>query len=859
MYLHCPYAEAMKKIFPLFFILTLSAQAQVSSYEYLYFCDKLIVNTHNSVPHLHRFYADLQEFKKNSSFPFRYFDSYNSIQQPDENAYSKIKNGPVSLFKTTANELWKLYNQCYAKNGEIVAYIRLQDYKTDLEKGFSLLREMQQLQIAMGKTRDQLASKIANDAKAMPITTNFIKPYQLLMKVILHEEELIRKLSQNFNEETFVGFEQDEILKSLLETDDLLKNLNPASFGITDYGYLKACVEGLQLMQKSKQHALDNFTNASTFDGQHANQLYNSLAKNFNFDVLHFYANFCAQARLNYYPVALLEYDFDAPPKPWPLTHINYSLPLLDSLAITKQPIALPVAGFTQLNAIVDYIDECVGSMENLFKALRSEGSTWNSLRESKMPYKNPILKFDKFRIPISAHGLILKESKYLPAPYRSGLINRVNDMQNIMLALQDNLMELSQYMSSGSFRGKNIDYIDTKLKTIETLYTELDVRKEKLFMETRKAYNSYPLQKTNAWTVTSSALLKATDDSRKILKQIDLRVYEQNQSPISTSTIHENQRDLIVNQLKYMKGIVRNGTGLCPYIPYEYIPDYLKTLEEKVTEFPTEVEDKNKTYIDYLYMHNIIVNQYNKFAELGLGGNEFSTNDPMRPVYILSYIQQPPKYHHEIPKPEEKKEEPKEISKEPEPILETPTEIISFEGYAFNNLVLLLDVSASMNRPERLPLLKKSFQQLIRLMRKEDEVSIVIYSGKATLHLSPISASDTTKIMQSIQTLRSEGNTNITDGLALAYKTANKNFIKDGNNKIIMATDGEFKTTEPLYKLAEKNASKITLSVFDFSQLAAPLQPLQSLAEKGNGNYVKVTAGNSLGVLAKEAQKERQ
>ncbi len=846
----------MKKIFPLLLAISLSAQAQVSNYDYLYFCDKLMVNTHNSVPHLHQFYADLQEFKKKSSFPFRYFESYNSIQQPDDKAYDKIKGGSASLFKTTAIELWKLYNQCYAKNGEIVAYIRLQDYKTDLEKGFRLLREMQQLQIAMGKTRDQLANKIANDAKAMPTSNNFIKPYQLLMKAILHEEELLRKLSENFNEETFVGFAKDEILKSFLETDDLLKNLNPVGFGITDTGYLKACVEGLQLMQKSKQHALDNFTTASTFDGQHANQLYSSLENNFNFDVLHFYANFCAQARLHYYPVTLLEYDFDAPPKPWPLTHLSYSLPVLDSLVIAKQPTGLPVAGFKQLNAIVNYIDESVGSMENLFKALRSEGSTWNSLREGKMPYKNPILKFDKFRIPVSAHGLILKESKFLPAPYRSGLVNRVNDLQNIMLALQDNLMELSQYMSSGAFRGKNIDYIDTKLKTIETLYTELDVRKEKLFMETRKAYASYPSQKTNAWTVTSSVLLKATDDSRKILKQMDLRIYEQNQSPISTVAIHEEQRDLITNQLKYMKGIVRIGknNGLCPYTPYEYIPDYLKTLEEKVVDFPTEVEDKNKTYGDFLYMHNNIVNQYNKFADLGLGGNEYSTNDPMRPVYILSYIQQPPKYQYEIPKPEIKKEEP---PIEPEPVVEAPIETISFEGFAFNNLVLLLDVSASMNRPERLPLLKKSFQQLIRLMRKEDEVSIVIYSGKATLHLSPISASDTTKIMQAIQTLRSEGNTNINDGLALAYKTANKNFIEGGNNKIIMATDGEFKTTEPLYKLAEKNASKITLSVFDFSQLAAPLSPLQSLAEKGNGNYVKVTTENSLEILAKEARKE--
>ncbi|NOS91413.1 MAG: VWA domain-containing protein [Cyclobacteriaceae bacterium] len=843
----------MKKIISILFITTLSAQAQVSKYDYLCFCDQLMVNTNNSVPYLQGFYADLKQFKQKSSFRFRYFDSYNFIRQPDESAFKKINSGPNSNYKTTALELWKLYNQCYQKNGEIIAYLRLEDYKTDIEKGFGLVREMQQLQIAMGNVRDQLATKIATEAAAMPASNNFVKSYQLFMKAILHEEDLIRKLSRNFNEERFVGFAQEEILKSFLETDDLLKTLS--AIKLPGQNYFNNCVEGLQQIQKAKQHALDNFSNEATFDGLYANQLYDNLQNYFNNDILHFYSNFCAQSNLTYYPMAFRQYDFDAPLKPWTFSHLSYSPAILDSLRIGKQPAALPVAGFTQLNAIVHYIDECVGSMENLFMELRSEGSTWNSLRRGKMPYKNPVLKFDKFRIPISMHGLILKESKNLPASYRSSLINRVNDMQQIMLALQDHLIELSQYLSSGTFRGKNIDYIDTKLKTIETLYTELDSRKEILFLEVRKAYAAHPPLKRNAWTVTASALLKATDDSRKILKQVDQRVYEQNQSPISVTAIHEDQRDLISNQLNYMKGIVRIGryNGLCPYTPYEYIPDYLKTLEEKVTNVPTEVEDKNKTYGDFLYMHNNIVNQYNKFAELALGENEYSTNDPMRPVYILSYIQQPPKYHHEIPKPEIKIEQPSKVEDATEV---KDNEVISFEGYPFNNLVLLLDVSGSMNQPERLPLLKKSFQQLVRLMRTEDEVSIVIYSGTAILHLPPVSATDTVTIMQSIQTLRSEGNTNIVDGLTLAYKTANKNFIKEGNNKIILATDGDFKTAEALYKLVEKNASKITLSVFDFSQLANPIVPLQTLAEKGSGSYVKVTKENSLSALAKEAQK---
>jgi hypothetical protein len=184
----------LKKILPLLlFITSLSTEAQVSKYDYLYFCDQLMVNTNNSVPYLQGFYADLKQFKLKSSFRFRYFDSYNFIRQPDESAFKKINGGSNSIYKTTALELWKLYNQCYLKNGEIVAYLRLEDYKTDLEKGFGLVREMQQLQIAMGKARDQLAGKIASEASSLPTSNGFIKPYQLLMKAILHEEDLISK------------------------------------------------------------------------------------------------------------------------------------------------------------------------------------------------------------------------------------------------------------------------------------------------------------------------------------------------------------------------------------------------------------------------------------------------------------------------------------------------------------------------------------------------------------------------------------------------------------------------------------------------------------------------------------------
>lgn len=852
----------MKKILAALLFTSFAAQAQVDTYDYLYFCDKMMVNANNSVQCLQHLYADLVEFKKKSSHPFKNFNSYNCIDQPDDKEYAKIKAGPSNVYKTAASEMWKLSNDCYAKSAEIIAYIRLEDYKTNLDKGFALVREMQQMQIAMGKARDRVAEKVVAEAKASTAANSYIKPYQVLMTAMVHEDEFIRKLSQNFNDWNFVGYPREEILKSFLETDEIIKSIKNSRFSVPEPAYLKACIEGLELIQKTKQNSLDNFNNTSTFDGAYLNTLYDNLINYFNNDILHFYSNYCAQARVNYYPRVFREYDFDAPAQTWALTNMDYTLPTIDSLTITKQAGALPKAGFEQLNDIVYYLDECVRSMENIYKELRSEASTWNDLREKDMPYRNPIMKFDKAFVPVTLHGLIVKGSKNLPAPYRTGLMDRVNDVEHIMLALQENLMDLSGYMSRGDFRTGTIEYIDTKLKRIETLYTELDERKEKLFLQIRDVYAAYTPAKKNAWTTSAGALLKAADHSRQILHQMDRRVYHGDESPISTAAIHEDQRDLIINQISYMKGIMRIGgnSGLDPYTPYDYIPGYLKTLEEKVTDLDPKIDNKNKTYGDFLYMHNIIAYQFNKFAELGLGGNEYSVNDPMRPVYILWYIRQPPKFHHEIPPPKapEAAKEPEAATPEEVLVADIPIEPISFEGYPFNNLVLLLDVSASMNKPDRLPLLKWSFEKMVRMMRKEDEVSIVIYSGKATVALPPKSASDTMAIIKAIQNLKSDGTTNIADGIALAYKTANKNFIDDGNNKIIIATDGEFKLTETIYKLVEKNNSKIVLSVFDFSQLPDPLKAIQQLAERGKGNYVKVTTDNALEVLAVEARKEK-
>ncbi len=185
---------------------------------------------------------------------------------------------------------------------------------------------------------------------------------------------------------------------------------------------------------------------------------------------------------------------------------------------------------------------------------------------------------------------------------------------------------------------------------------------------------------------------------------------------------------------------------------------------------------------------------------------------------------------------------------------------VMSMEGYATNNLVLLLDVSGSMNSEDKLPLLKKSVLLLMKMMRPEDQVSIITYSGKAKVELSPTSFKEEQKITGVIERLKSEGKTDGNAGIKLAYQVADKNYIRGGNNRIILATDGEFGIGNPTYDLVKKFAAEdIYITVFNFGKSTTSAKNLQQLATLGKGNYEYITRENVDMKLIREAKAKRK
>jgi Ca-activated chloride channel family protein len=186
-------------------------------------------------------------------------------------------------------------------------------------------------------------------------------------------------------------------------------------------------------------------------------------------------------------------------------------------------------------------------------------------------------------------------------------------------------------------------------------------------------------------------------------------------------------------------------------------------------------------------------------------------------------------------------------------------------------NLTFLIDTSGSMGAPNRLPLLKESFKLLVQQLTEKDMVSIVTYAGVALPTLPPTPGNDKDAIIRAIDILEANGSTNGGGGIVAAYDQAQASFIKDGVNRVILATDGDFNVgvssdAELVRLIEEKRETGVYLTVLGFGMGNLKDSKLEQLAHHGNGHYayidtldeakkVFVEQGGALATVAKDVK----
>jgi Ca-activated chloride channel family protein len=162
------------------------------------------------------------------------------------------------------------------------------------------------------------------------------------------------------------------------------------------------------------------------------------------------------------------------------------------------------------------------------------------------------------------------------------------------------------------------------------------------------------------------------------------------------------------------------------------------------------------------------------------------------------------------------------------------------------SNLVFLIDVSGSMQSPNKLPLLKKAFTLLTNNLNDRDRVSMVVYAGASGVVLPPTAGDDGQRILEALERLRAGGSTNGASGLKLAYQTARDAFIEGGINRIVLATDGDFNVgianVERVIDLVERERETgISLTTLGFGSGNYNDELMERIADAGNGNYAYI------------------
>lgn len=865
-------------------------------------------------------YADVNLYKKDKHRRMRF---YTCPSEFNEDVYQQALKAGSALGATNTsglnasakavNDDWrKLDEKCKA----LEIYFRLEDYQRDGFKGFDgLISEILTLIADYRKSQDQLADlaeKVFYKLQPHNNTSANHIAAKLMREQIKREKAILDLWTCNIQEDTHTGWPVEKIQQHVLENDKQIEKLKaskptlkyPASTMYPNF------IEGLESMQQTKRNGIDEYTYDKRASDKHSNDVYLGLINYYNGVLIadfNTFSKFASQDgyRGLYAATYVPGFEIRSEKKEIKVEVVPFQETNRTPFAIAPVATPIPKTTFKSLTNYVEYINEGLRQIHNMLQPMRNlNGSVVSGKVALKEGRRASLYHYYKdFQVPVSLYQQTKEETSELQAAYRKPLIDQLEVLQSILNELNQWNNSLLAAAAEKQLTKDSLDFAQNVVKRYAELSAIFDLRKEQLYQDVRAIYDSYKIaDPKNSWVVSGGVLLAQLNLDRDEL--FKAKEYFQGDSTYTPSTqkIDEHWRALMVNEFNNLKGIQKLGryNGNCPYSPYEDIAEYSRLFSEKVAAIKTKkLTDPNRhPYNELIYTYNqSLSSEYNRFAELS-------------PVPLLKVVQQSelfvvrypdlsavkrqrltpliqPEVQQQMVNPEKHpvavdpsgrvihdtvritdiirietiRQDTVYIEKRDTVYLSTPGEnFMSMEGYATNNMVLLLDVSGSMNNPDKLPLLKKSVLLLLKMMRPEDEVSIVIFSGKAKVALQPISFKEEEKIKKVIEQLKSEGKTDGNAGVKLAYTVADENYIRGGNNRIILATDGEFPVSEETFELVKKfSGQDIFMTMFNFGKTTQSAKNLQRLSSLGKGNYEYVSRENVDTKLIREAKAKKR
>lgn len=794
----------------------------------------------------------------------------------------------------------KIDQQCKALD----TYHKLEDYKQDnFARARTLIAELQALTADYQKKLLAFQLALETSYKKLGSATvdkNYQQADARMLAVIGIERQLIDTWSFNLEEKVHTGWPVDRLTESIPETDrqrNALKGLN-ATLKYPASSMWSAFQEALSSILEIKRNALDGYNYDAKKSDKHSNDVYLDLINYFNGTLVSDYNTFIQfSERDNYRGLKTIKYVPLFEIRSQPKTVSVDVKPFRDlphtPLKVAAQKTAISKPAFESLLAYVDFINECWRETGYLQSVISNFSSTAASFKNLENFERRAPMHFDygDYKVPLSYYQKAVSSGNVIPAPYGKALNDQADVLLNALKEMDDLCAVLETEVKERKYEQDRLGRVYTILERQAELFRIWDQKKELLYNDLRAVYDSYPVANVaSSWQISGKALRTLTDLNRAAL--FKAKVYYNGDSTITVPTeeIDKTVREVIANEYENMKGIQKIGrsNGLCPYTPYEDLPETARRLSEDFKKLKPAGTSSGYShpYHSMVYLYNEIVEDYNKFCELSTSAYHLKTvkQPELFALHDASSKAKPTRNKTNEPirsgtgnvqDNAVKKDKPAAVpgsrttvvhdtvyveKRDTVYLTESADEMRSMEGYATNNMILLLDVSGSMNQPGKLPLLKQSMLDMLSMMRQEDRISIIAFSGKPRILLRSTSFKEEDKIRKAVNDLSSSGKTDGNAALKLAYKVADENYIRGGNNRIILATDGEFEIGDEIRQLIGNFTKEdIFLSVFNFGKGAGTSKTLEAIATLGKGNYESVSAENIQLKLIREAKSKRK
>ncbi|MCF0040786.1 vWA domain-containing protein [Dyadobacter fanqingshengii] len=818
-----------------------------------------------------------------------------------------------------ARAIWELLNDLDMACKQLETHVHLKAYQNDnLKQSDEYVTKIQGMFEQFSQEKDAFYLQVQQAyRKRQPYsaTDRYLVTEKAMEQVILSQHQLLDSLPYYLDEENRADWPVETVRRSMLADEKFLVTIGntQAKLEYPASDMLSSFKSAIASMQSLKSRAIDNYTFAAKQSAEHGNESYMLLMNQFNQDLLAFHKSFVnyaqSQRRLLYYPAFSPVFSKEKAAKT--ARKLAETAPFEDkpllSFNIKKASAPASPALIRTLNDYIEFVNESLQQMHSLQLTLRNYQSSAEYYRAPGKSSSRANLAYshDQFKIPASAYALLMTSSATVPEPYRAAINRQTEVLMNVLKEMDDLSIELIAYTSKKQYLNDQLQRSDAILDRYLTLFDTFDRKKEQLYNDVRRIFEVYPnADPKNSWIVAGKALQNTMDDDRDVLFGVKALLRQEIAEIPATVKIEDDAQQLIADEYQNLKGLQRYGrsNGLCPYSPYEDLAGNsarFAELTKKVKNVsPSSTRHPFESF--YYFYNNELVYQYNKFVELSKGGllkvvNQpdlfvFARTDKSKATNPLKATQPEPIRKEAVNDPDPEIAAAGKSKNQANPtenpaasittqVLQPKTDTVyverlrvdtvfvdraitnqqvtrSLDGFAANNMVLLLDVSSSMNSPYKMPLLKHSIKSMLTLLRPEDQISIVLYSGKARVVLKPTSGSKSAEIARMIDLLQSDGDTDGNEGIRLAYKTANKQYIRGGNNRIILATDGEFPVSDEVMQMIGQNARQdLYLTILTFGRNAHTGQKLKKLSQIGKGSYAHVTQESADLQLILEAQ----